>query len=215
MQIVDKKKVLEERDKYQEIIRGVIKQGGIIAFPTDTVYGLAVDIFNEKALKKLYEAKKRPSNKLCPVQISDKSKLKNIVEDVSPSAEKLIDKFWPGALTVIFKAKHRFSKFICGEDLKIGVRIPNSDISLYVLLSYKNPLAVTSANISGNNILNSAEQIVEKFKNSVSFIIKDKIKLSGLPSTVIDVTSEPAKILREGAIRQEEIEKILKCKISN
>jgi L-threonylcarbamoyladenylate synthase len=213
LQIIEAKEIFEEREKYKKVIGDIIAQGSIIAFPTDTVYGLAVDAFNENALQKLYKIKKRSFDKPCVVQISDKSELKDIVGKTSPSVQKLIDRFWPGVLTIIFSSKYKFSKIICGENLTVGIRIPQNDIALHILSSYKNPLAVTSANVSGQEILNNAEDISEEFKDSVDFIIKDRIEGENIPSTVIDVTSEPARILREGTISKDELEKVIKVAV--
>ncbi len=184
-----------------EIIE-ILKKGGIIAFPTDTVYGIGADAQNKIAVKKIYDLKGRDYRKPLILFIHDKKELGKYVKEIPAGAKRLIDEFWPGALTLIFKAKEECP--IKAEDGTIGIRIPNNKEILKILKVYKNPLATTSANPSGEAPPRSAKEI----KLKVDYVINGGKTKYNLPSTVLKVSEKPFKILRRGRVGVYEIVKI-------
>lgn len=171
----------------------VLKNAGLVALPTDTVYGLAVDPQNKMAVRKLYLLKGRDAEKPLVYMIKDCSWLTELVIGITPEIESILKKYWPGALTVIFR-----KKYTAGT---IGIRIPDSQLMLDLLAAFEKPLAVTSANVSGQPELNSIAEIEKQFGQKIDLYLNDNnIELSGQPSTVIDVSSGKIKVLRKGAI---------------
>jgi L-threonylcarbamoyladenylate synthase len=185
---IDKNK--PEEDIIKEAA-GVIKNGGIVAFPTETVYGLAASYSDRGAKERIYRIKKRPKDKPLTVQLFDASRISEYVYEVPRLAELLIKKFWPGPLTLIFKSK---------EDDKIGIRIPDNPVALGLIRASGGPIVAPSANISGNPPATTAEQVTSELGGLVDMILDSGPTDLGEESTVLDVSSFPFKVLREGAI---------------
>jgi len=191
----------------------VIRQGGVIVCPTDTVYGLIADAKNKKAVKKIFKIKKRKEEKPIPIFVRDLKMAKSLVL-INKFQEKLLKKVWPGKITVILKAKRLakkiFPKSIISSENKIGLRIPNYKIINRLLRILNRPLTGTSANISGKPPSTKIKEILKQFKNQKykPDLILDagNLKLS-LSSTIIDL--ENFKIFREGKISKEKIFQIL------
>jgi L-threonylcarbamoyladenylate synthase len=190
-----------------------IKQGKVVVCPTDTVYGLIADATNKKAVKKVFQIKKRTFQKPIPIFVKD-LKMARSLAIINKNQEKFLKKFWPGKATVILKAKNqKFPKGVVSVDKKIGLRIPNYKIINQLLLILKCPLTGTSANISGKPESTKINEVLKQFKNQKykPDLILDAGNLKpSLPSTAIDL--ENFKILREGEFPREEILKILKKK---
>lgn len=181
-------------------ISDVFKKGGIIAYPTETFYGLGVDPFNKTAVKKLFNLKGREPDKPIAILIKDKKMLLEIADEVPEAAEKLIRKFWPGPLTIIFKAKKSIPALITGNTGKIGVRISNNPAAQKLLKKIGSPVTTTSANPSGKKSPATTQEVIDYFGGKVDLII-DGGKLYGkLGSTIVDVTEDKLKIIREGEI---------------
>lgn len=178
----------------------ILKKGGIIAIPTETVYGLTVNADDKKAVDRLYSAKKRPEEKPFTIQIADLSQLKSYLDNIPAMLEIILKELWPGPLTVIVKDKFGF---------KLGLRMPDNKIALSIIKEAKCPLAVTSANISGKSDALSAEEVADIFNGIIDLIIDDGSKPSGVASTVLDCTVSPFKILRKGSA-SEKLERFLK-----
>ena len=172
---------------------GILQKGGIVALPTETVYGLAVNATDNNALKRLYSIKKRPDNKPFTIQIADRAQLASYIDEVPAGLKKIVDRFWPGPLTIITN----------GKSGKIGLRIPDNKVTLAVINEVKLPLAVTSANISGEKAVGSAKEVADIFDESIDLIVDDGNIAGGVESTVLDCTVSPFKILRKGAIAKE------------
>jgi len=183
-----------------EIAIKALKKGGIIAFPTDTVYGLAVDAQNDEAVGKLFKLKKRPSDKAVPIMISDIADIQLVATEFPENARKLCTKYWPGALTVILEKTDTVSSVITGGINKVGIRIPDHDLVLELLREFGEPLAVTSANISGEEAITDFVQLADKFGRNLDFIIAGTV-VHGRVSTVVDFTLNPPRVLREGVIK--------------
>jgi len=173
-----------------EVVRS-IKNGGIIACPTDTVYGLICDAANKKAVKKLYKIKKRPKNKLFPVFVEDIKMAKKFVK-VSSEQEKFLKKVWPGAVTAILKSKNKKGT--------IGIRIPNHKWLLGVAEQLNRPLAETSANLSGEPATTKIKEVLKYFKGrqyQPDLILDGGNLKPAKPSQVIDLTGSRPVILRK------------------
>jgi len=173
----------------------------IIIFPTDTVYGMGVSVYDEEGQKEIYRIKGRPTSKRLSVLCASLEDVEKIAI-VSDDAKKLINKFMPGNLTIILKAKEEIvSEFIYDT---IAVRIPNHPLALRILRD-KGPMATTSVNISGEAPMNNYYAIVEKFSNEVFYIYPNAETISGVSSTIVDLTVEPYKLIREGDLKYSEL----------
>lgn len=186
-----------EIDKIRKVADCLL-HGGIVAIPTETVYGLAVDAANKAALRRLYDIKQRQKEKPCTIQIADISYLNNYVEKIPVKLSEILNKFWPGPLTVILD----------GEKGKAGLRIPDNRTALAVLKEVAIPLAVTSANISGEKPERSAKDVFKLFDSKIDIVVDDGKVCAGIASTVLDCTVTPYKIVRRGMAFQK-IEKMI------
>ena len=187
----------------------VIKNGGIVAYPTDTIYGLGVNIFNEEALRKLYRVKKRSFNKPTGVLICEEAQLYNIAADCCKSAKLLMKAFWPGALTIVFPASVKLSRILTGNSETIGVRIPKNRIAVSLIRQSGMPITSPSANITGNSPSLCREEILKELNGEIDMIIDGGRSNSAVPSTVVDLSGKDPVIIRHGRISQTEIERVL------
>lgn len=183
----------------------IINKGGLIAYPTETFYGLGVKFNDIEALRKLYGTKHRSWNKALPVIIGQKRMLAFVVSSITVSAEKLIEKFWPGPLTLLLSAKPHISEFITANTGKIAVRIPGESFALELAQALDFPITATSANISGMPPADNADDVVRYFKESLDIVIDCGKTHGGMPSTIVDASEEKIRIVRTGAISTEEI----------
>ena len=191
-------------------VRDIFKKSGMIAYPTETFYGLGVDPFNEIAIKKLFALKGRDFDKPVSILIKDKKMLLTVVEEISPLAEILIKKFWPGPLTIIFKAKKSIPSILTGGTGKIGVRISNNPIAQKLLEEIDSPITTTSANPSGEKSPVTANKVMGYFGNKIDLILDGGMLYGKLGSTVVDVTEGELIVIREGEISVEAISAYLK-----
>lgn len=201
------------KDKIDEAINktiNVLEIGEIIAYPTETFYGLGVkfDIFD--SLKKLYELKKRPKEKTMPVIIGDRSFLSEIIleswlEDIPLETKLLMDRFWPGPLTLLLPAKEGLSEHLTSNTGKIAVRIPGESFALHLAKKAGFPITATSANPSGMPPAKNADSVIKYFGESIDLLIDGGKTPGGLPSTIVDPSDGRIKIVREGAIGRNEI----------
>ena len=187
----------------------IIKRGGLVAFPTETVYGLGANAFDSAAVKKIYLAKGRPSDNPLIVHIGDKKILNEIVNDVNSEAEKLIEKFWPGPLTIIFNKKDCIPLETSGGLSTIAVRFPANDTAQKLINSAKVPIAAPSANISGKPSCTLSSHVINDLNGKVDMILCGDDFFYGLESTIIDMTIDVPKILRPGAITFEMVKEVL------
>jgi L-threonylcarbamoyladenylate synthase len=178
----------------------ILKNGGLIAYPTETFYGLGAKFDMENSLKKLYEIKKRPLEKAMPLIIGDKALLDMVAADINRAARLLIDKFWPGPLTLILPAKENLSRFLTAATLSVAVRIPGESCALHLAKMCNFPITATSANPSGKPPAQDAETVLRYFEGKIDLIIDGGPAPGGFPSTIVDVTQNEIKIQREGAL---------------
>ncbi len=187
----------------------VLARGELVAFPTDTVYGLGVDAFNDQAVRKLYLAKGRSHEKAIPVLVANLEQFVDVVDRTTLTTMRLVEKFWPGPLTIILGQASGLASSISAHGT-VGVRIPDHPIAQELILE-AGPLAVTSANRSGDPEACTAEEIETNLGAQVHLIIDDGRTLGGRPSTVVDCTQDPPKILRVGPISEGEIHTVLQA----
>jgi L-threonylcarbamoyladenylate synthase len=185
----------------------LFKEGEIVAFPTDTVYGLGCDAFHAAGVIKLFEAKGRDSNKAIAILVGNIDQANLVTDKMTDLAIKLISKFWPGGLTVLVPRKRTLPELISTTD-KIGIRMPNHPVTLELLQTF-GPLATTSANISGGSNPQNAFEVYDQLKGRVPLILNGGNCPGGIPSTVVDCSGNEPVILREGAISTLEIQKAI------
>jgi L-threonylcarbamoyladenylate synthase len=185
----------------------VLQHGGLVAFPTDTVYGLAALPFNAENVEGLFSAKGRNNARAIAILIGDYTDLKKVVEQFDEKSLRLAHRFWPGPLTLVV---HKLPTLpaVLSQDGTIGIRMPDHPIAL-TLLKRIGPLAVTSANISGQNNANTAEEVNIQLDGRVHLILDGGKTLGGIPSTVVNCISTSLTILRQGSITAEAIEAAL------
>jgi L-threonylcarbamoyladenylate synthase len=181
----------------------ILKNGGIIAYPTETFYGLGAKFDLEDSLKKLYDIKQRPGKKAMPLIIGDKGLLPIVAVSVNSIAILLMNSFWPGPLTLIFPARENLSEYITAGTYKVAVRIPGESFALHLAKNAKFPITATSANPSGMIPAQDAETVISYFEDKIDLIIDGGPAAGGMPSTIVDVTGDKIKVLREGAIKKE------------
>lgn len=185
-----------------------IKNGELVLFPTETVYGLGANGLNEEAVKKIYIAKGRATDNPLILHISNIDMLKKLVENVNKTEEELIEKFWPGPLTIIFKKKPIVPNIITGGLDTVAIRMPQNEIARK-LIEYSNaPIAAPSANISGRPSGTILQDIIEEFQGKVKYMIDGGKVDIGLESTVIRVIDKKIHILRPGKITKENLEEL-------
>jgi L-threonylcarbamoyladenylate synthase len=179
----------------------VLQHGGLVAFPTDTVYGLAALPFNGDYVEELFSAKGRNNARAIAVLVGDFDDLQRVVNHFEETATRLAHRFWPGPLTLVV-SKHPQLPEELSQDGTIGVRMPDHPIAL-ALLRKIGPLAVTSANLSGEENANTAEEVNRQLNGRVHLILDGGRTSGGVPSTVVNCTSSSLAILREGPITLE------------
>jgi L-threonylcarbamoyladenylate synthase len=183
----------------------VLLSGGIIGFPTETVYGLGADALNKKAIDNLYLVKRRTANKPTTILIALKKDIHVFAKDIPPKAESLINNFWPGPLTIIFKASNNAPESVTGGTGTIGIRIPADDFCLSILKKAEIPVAAPSANPNGMTPAVTAWEVIDYFSGKIDLILNGGESKGKAPSTVIDLTNKNISVLREGAIKKEDI----------
>jgi L-threonylcarbamoyladenylate synthase len=187
----------------------ILQKGGVIAFPTDTVYGLGADAFNPTAVERIYNIKNRPKYQQLPLLIADVKQLTALAEPIPEIAWFLARRFWPGGLTLVLSKKDSVPAYLA-SGLSIAVRIPNHPVCRALIQHLRNPLIGTSANISGQPAALTAEEVGQQLGGKIDLIINRSQCPGGKESTIVDVTHEPPVILRQGIISSHEIDKVYK-----
>lgn len=195
-----------QSNEYKKIVKDLLN-GEVVGFPTETVYGLAIVYNSKEAFDKIYHIKQRSINKPISAMVANKEVLKNIAI-VDERASKVVDNLMPGSITVILPAKDDLLEHVTFNLNTIGVRIPTNETALKILSEINIPLLVTSANISNEPSLLKAKDVYLKFNGKIASLI-DEDAINGVASTVVDLTKNPIKILREGPISKERIEEVL------
>ncbi len=182
----------------------VLRDGGLVIVPTETVYGIAANKLNNQALERLNQIKKRPKEKHFSLHIADKDKIVEYAKDIPVAAFKLIDKFWPGPLTIILKSP---------DNSTIGIRMPDNEIFCRIIALADVPVVCPSANISGKPAPANFAETLKDLDGLVDLAIDAGATKLGEESTVVDLTIDPVQVLREGVIKKDEVLSIVKRKI--
>lgn len=183
----------------------ILARGGIIAYPTETFYGLGVDASDEEAVRKIFAVKGRDFKNPVSLIIGHSDDVYPFVKDVPQTAKKLMAAFWPGALTIVFAASDKVSPLLTAGSGKIGLRISSHPIALKIVQKLKSPLTATSANLSGAPECAEASEVIEQIGGRIDAIVDGGQTPGDKASTVVDVTCSPPVILREGAISEESL----------
>lgn len=189
-----------------------LQEGGIVAYPTETFYGLAVDPDNEQAVKCLYSLKRRDPAKPLSLIISDTASLAHYVQFIPPSYKVLMEQFWPGPLTLIFPANRQTSALLTGEGRTIGIRITSNATAAALCRTFGMGITATSANLSGQNPCVSAKEVRSKLGDLCDYILDGDMGAGGLGSTMVEETGGRMTIVRDGAVPASAIAEVLQKK---
>ncbi|MDE0326581.1 MAG: L-threonylcarbamoyladenylate synthase [Candidatus Poribacteria bacterium] len=187
-----------------------LRSGGIVAIPTDTVYGLGADPFNASAVQKLYTFKGRPDGKPIPLILSSVEDIHRVAQNLPEFFFHLTDRFWPGGLTIVVESKDLLPVLTAGGNT-VGVRIPNNPLLLKILQAFGGPMAITSANVSGEPPATSVQEIGEELASRIDVIVDGGKTPGPVPSTVYDISVSPPIIRRHGVISEETLAKEFEC----
>jgi len=199
----------EAAGEFWEVARRVLNQNGVMAVPTETFFGLAVNPFQEEALNRLFALKDRALEKPVLVLVDGPEMLHQIVREVPGPARRLMDKFWPGPLTLIFPSQPQLPRLLTGGTGTIGVRQPRQALTCRLITALGQPITGTSANRTGRPPHLRAVEVAWEFGDGVDLILEAGACPGGLPSTIVDVTSSPPRLVRGGAISPAELTKIM------
>lgn len=184
-------------------------EGSIVAFPTDTVYGVGAHAFLPQSVDKLYLAKVRPADKAIPLLIAGVEALSQVARDVPPAAYALAKRFWPGGLTLVLARSARVSDAITAGGDTVAVRVPDHPVAQALLKALEAPLATTSANLSGRPPAVTAQDVLAQLDGRVDLLLDGGACPGGVASTVLDLTVNPPQVRRAGAISAEQIKEFL------
>ncbi len=178
----------------------ILRSGGVIAYPTETLYGLAADVGNEKAIERIFAIKGRDFNNPIPLIIGNEESLSSLVSEIPKGTMDLMKTFWPGPLTLIFNASESVSEKLTAGTGKIGIRLSSHEIARSLAAGIHGAITATSANISGEAGISSSKEVLDILGDRIDAIIDGGITPGGPGSTVLDVTCDPPVVLREGNI---------------
>ncbi|MEA3321273.1 MAG: L-threonylcarbamoyladenylate synthase [Bacillota bacterium] len=198
-------------NSYPQIMEAasLLKENEVVAFPTETVYGLGANALSDQAVLKIFEAKGRPSDNPLIVHISKLEQLKNLVDNVPEAARKLMDAFWPGPLTLVLPKKEGVSQYVTAGLETLAVRMPDHAVARALMEVSELPLAAPSANLSGKPSPTTAKHVEEDLIHRIAGIVDGGPTGVGLESTVVDCTTEVPVILRPGGVTKEDLEKVV------
>ena len=197
-------------DVQRQVERAVIilRQGGIVAYPTDTVYGLGASMSIPRAVKRVFQAKQRPQDMALPLLVANASQIAGLAGRVPPVARRLIDSFLPGALTIVLPASGTVPDIVTAGGNTVAVRIPDHPVPIALIEGIGMPLVGTSANVSGQPSPLTAAEVRSQFGDKVDIIIDEGGRCAGRESTIVDLTGETPVVLREGAISTEALRQV-------
>lgn len=192
-------------------IAGLLKSGAVIAFPTDTYYGLGADIYNDEAIKKIFEIKERSRNRPILILISDRKDLMSLIArgEIPVLADRLMDEFWPGPLTLVFRAAEGMSELLTGSTGKIGIRLPAHPFCRSLIREVGRPLTATSANISDQPSLCTPSEVLDAIGDRIDALVDGGVTRGGGVSTVVEVTGAKLNVIREGVISDGRLRAVL------
>ena len=183
----------------------VIRQGGVLAFPTRCLYGLGADAFNPEAVERVVKIKQRSEQNPILVLIDSKKRLASLVKHIPPVADAIMDAFWPGRVTIVFEARNSLPAQLTAQTGKIGVRLPGHPVAAAIVQQVKGPVTGTSANLSGQPGCYRTQDLDPTIAGQLGLILDAGTLVGGIGSSVVDVTVTPPRILREGAVTTREV----------
>lgn len=186
----------------------ILGRGGLVAFPTDTVYGLGASAGIPSAVERIFQVKERPRSMALPLLLADALQIDKIAEQVPPVARLLTEEFLPGALTIVLRRSGSVPAIVTAGGATVAVRIPDHPVPVAMIKSLGTPVVGTSANLSGSPSVLTAEEVHRQLGDKVDFIVDGGRCPGGTESTVVDVTEDVPVVLREGAISRAEIERV-------
>ena len=201
---------LTDKKEDIEIAAKIIADGGLVAFPTETVYGLGADVMNPQAVKKIYEAKGRPSDNPTIVHIASNDDMSLLTDNVTKDMERLMERFWPGPMTMIVQKKEDVPYVTTGNLETVGVRMPENEVARQLIELSGRVIAAPSANISGKPSPTNFHHVIDDLDGKIDAVICSSPSNIGIESTVIDMTGETPVILRPGYITRENVQWLLK-----
>lgn len=187
----------------------VLRRGGIVAYPTDTVYGLAVDAMNPQAVARLYGAKQRPPDKAIPLIVSGREQLSRLIAPPSCAARRMMAAFWPGPLTLLMPAHEQAPPHLLGEGGRIGVRWPRSALNQRLAQGLGQAITATSANLSGRPAALDASEVVAQLGSAIDLVLDGGVAQSTAVSTILDVGTHPPRLCRPGKLSVQAVEAAL------
>lgn len=187
----------------------IIKDGGIVVFPTETVYGIGVNGLDEKAIKRLYKVKKRPMDKPISLLVENIQMIEKVAKDITKEEYALIKEFMPGPLTIILQKKDIVPNILTANSETVGIRMPENDIAIELIKYVGCPIATPSANISGKPSGINIQDIIQDFGDTVDYYIDGGKSKIGKSSTVVKIINKKPHILREGTISEQQIIEVL------
>lgn len=198
----------------EEIARravAILAQGGLVALPTDTVYGLAANVTLDSALRRIFTIKRRPADIPLPILIADVGDVGQVAVDVPSCISGLADRFWPGPLTIVLPKSAAISDLATAGRATVGVRVPDHELTRRILRRAEFPVAVTSANLSREPESTTPEQVLAALGGQIEMLIDDGPCPGGMPSTVLEVTCSPPRLVRVGPVSRQALEAIIGC----
>ena len=203
---------LRNNKDYEKLIQPaqIIKNGGIVVFPTETVYGIGVNGLDDKAVKKLYKVKKRPMDNPISLLVDSVQMIESVAKNITQEEYALIQAFMPGPLTIILQKKDIVPNVVTADLDTVGIRMPGNDIALKLIQYVGNPIATPSANISGKQSGICIKDIMKDFGNCVNYYIDEGNSKIGKPSTIVKIVDKKPCILRKGDISKKQIIDVLK-----
>jgi L-threonylcarbamoyladenylate synthase len=192
----------------------ILQNGGVVAIPTDTLYGLAACAFNEKAVEQVFQLKGRSKGMAIPLLLSDTEDVNKCAVEIPDVAWALTEHFWPGALTIVLKKADVVPDIVSGGMETIAVRVPDHRIPRALARELGTPITGTSANRSGRPGLTTARAVHDEFGDEIDLVIDDGVALGGVASTLLDLSREEPRILRQGSVSICEIEKVCGIKVN-
>lgn len=190
----------QDQDHSIEEAANVLQKGGVISFPTETYYGLGVDPLNEEAVKRLFVLKKRETTKPILLLIEDAKMLAILAAKIPSAYEPLMEKFWPGPLTLLFPWKENISEFLTGGTGTIGIRVSSDPLVQKLFRKWKSPVTATSANISGERPASTAYAVKKTFGNQIDYVVDGGDSPAGLCSTIVGYQNDKLVLIRKGKV---------------
>jgi len=200
-----KSKILRDDPKGIERAARLILQGGVVAFPTETFYALGADALNEQAIQKVYEMKGREEEKPLLLLVAEKDWVPELIREIPPPAEKLIERFWPGPLTLIFEASGCIPARLTGHTGKVGIRVPGHPVARKLIRAVGRAVTGTSANPSGSPSASFAAEVIQALGEKVDAVLDGGRTAGGLGSTILDVSGPSPEMVRQGVVPAAEL----------